>query len=141
MGKDKKGRGRRRRAPIGEINVTPLVDVMLVLLIVFMVASPLMAMGVAIDLPKAAANPIPLDKPPVSITVSADGGISVDREPVAEDELLALVAQKVNDDADERLLIRGDNATAYGMVMKVMGLLSSAGYNRIGLVTEPEAQP
>ncbi len=141
MGKARKGRGRARRAPIGEINVTPLVDVMLVLLIVFMVASPLMAVGVAIDLPKTSADPIPLDKPPVSITVSADGAISVDREPVTEDGLLALVAQKVNDDADERLLIRGDTATAYGMVMKVMGLLSSAGYSRIGLVTEPEARP
>ncbi len=140
LGKTKKGRGRGRRVPIGEINVTPMVDVMLVLLIVFMVASPLMTMGVPIDLPQAAASAMPLEKPPVSITVSADGAISVDREPVEEAQLLTLIASKVDESTDDRLLIRGDTATAYGMVMKVMGLLSSAGYSRIGLVTEPEAQ-
>jgi biopolymer transport protein TolR len=139
LGKARKGRG-RRRAPIGEINVTPMVDVMLVLLIVFMVASPLMTVGVPIDLPQASASPIPLEKPPMSITVTADGTISVDREPVSEETLLAAIAAKSADGTDERLLIRGDTATAYGMVMKVMGLLSSAGYSRIGLVTEPGAQ-
>ena len=139
LGKAKRGRG--RRAPIGEINVTPMVDVMLVLLIVFMVASPLMTVGVPIDLPEASADPIPLEKPPISITVSADGAISVDREPVTEDQLLAAIGAKAGENTDERLLIRGDTATAYGMVMKIMGLVSSAGYSRIGLVTEPGAQP
>lgn len=137
LGKAKRGRG--RRAPIAEINVTPMVDVMLVLLIVFMVASPLMTVGVPINLPEASANPIPLEKPPISITVSVDGAISVDRQPVSEAMLLSVIAAKAGEGTDERLLLRGDTATAYGMVMKIMGLLSSAGYSRIGLVTEPGA--
>ncbi|WP_323014183.1 biopolymer transporter ExbD [Devosia sp.] len=137
----RKGRGRGRHAPMGDINVTPLVDVMLVLLIVFMVAAPLMTMGVPLDLPKSAANPMPLDKQPLSISVTSDGVIAVDKQIVAYEALLDTIAAKAGEGTDERLYIRGDSATAYGQVMKVMGALSAAGYARIGLITEAEAQP
>ncbi len=136
-----RGRSRGRRAPVSDINITPMVDVMLVLLIVFMVAAPLMTLGVAVDLPTASANPIPLTKQPISLTVTSDGTISVDKEIVPFEKLLETIAAKAGEDADERLLIRGDSSTAYGLVMKVMGTLSRAGYDRIGLVTEPEVQP
>jgi len=135
-----KGRkGRRSRgvaAPIGDINVTPLVDVMLVLLIVFMVAAPLMAVGVPVDLPKTAASSMPLEKKPITVTVTNAGELSIDGDPVTMDALVATVAALAVEGADERLYVRGDATVAYGRIMEVMGELSAAGYAQIGLITE-----
>ena len=124
-------------APIGEINVTPLVDVMLVLLIVFMVAAPLMTMGVPIELPQAAANPMPVESKPITVTVEPDGSLSVNGDAVTLDTLVAKVAELSGEDTDERLYVRGDSSASYGEIMQVMGTLSVAGHAQIGLITLP----
>jgi biopolymer transport protein TolR len=137
--------GRRRRGHRGgaftDINVTPLVDVMLVLLIVFMVAAPLMTVGVPIDLPRTAAQPMQPEKRPVTVTVTAEGALSIDGDAVSADALAAAVAAKAGEGTSERLLVRGDAAADYGIIMGVMGALSAAGYAHIGLVTEQEPGP
>ena len=136
-----KGRRGRGRAPISDINITPMVDVMLVLLIVFMVAAPLMTMGVPVDLPQTRAQSMPPKAKPITITVKPDGAISIADEPLTLDTLVAAVAALAVDGTDERLYIRGDTTTAYGTVMQVMGELAAAGYARIGLVTTPAGTP
>lgn len=137
------GRGRRRgrSGPISEINVTPLVDVMLVLLIVFMVAAPLMTMGVPIDLPQTQAQAMPIDSKPITITVDPTGNISIDGDPVTLDALVPTVDALAVAGTDERLYVRGDATAAYGVVMQVMGALSGAGYSQIGLITEQQQAP
>lgn len=136
--KNKRGRG---RAPISEINITPMVDVMLVLLIVFMVAAPLMTMGVPIDLPETRAQAMPLQSKPITVSVEPDGALSLDGEPVTLETLVAAVQAVAVEGTDERLYVRGDTTTAYGAIMAVMGELSAAGYGRIGLVTQPAGTP
>ncbi|UXN71906.1 biopolymer transporter ExbD [Devosia neptuniae] len=136
--KGKRGRG---RAPISEINITPMVDVMLVLLIVFMVAAPLMTMGVPIDLPETRAQAMPLQTKPITVTVEPDGALSIEGEPVTPDTLVSSVAALAVEGTDERLYVRGDTTAAYGAIMEVMGELSGAGYSRIGLVTVPARTP
>lgn len=136
--KGKRGRG---RAPISEINITPMVDVMLVLLIVFMVAAPLMTMGVPIDLPETRAQAMPLQTKPITVTVEPDGALSIEGEPVTLDTLVSSVEALAVEGTDERLYVRGDTTAAYGAIMEVMGELSAAGYSRIGLVTAPARTP
>lgn len=130
-------RGRGRAAAISEINITPMVDVMLVLLIVFMVAAPLMATGVPIELPKAASNAMPLQAKPITVTVQLDGTLSIDGDPVTMETLVSTVEGLAVEGTDERLYVRGDATAAYGRIMEVMGALSAAGYARIGLLTDP----
>jgi biopolymer transport protein TolR len=134
-------RGRRSRASGGlmsEINVTPMVDVMLVLLIIFMVAAPLMTVGVAIDLPQTQAREIDTQSDPITVTVSPDGLIFMDTDQVAITDLAGVINTLTEGNTEERIFVRGDNAADYGAVMRVMGLLSGAGYTRIGLITEQE---
>lgn len=134
-----RGGGRRRRGSraelMSEINVTPFVDVMLVLLIIFMVAAPMMAVGVPIDLPESQASEMESQRDPVTVSVTLDGEIFVGEDPVTLDGLVAAVAA-VSEDTENRLYVRGDASTNYGTVMEVMGALSGAGYSRIGLVTD-----
>ena len=141
MALGKKGKGRRGRRPIRDINITPMVDVMLVLLIVFMVAAPLMTMGVPIDLPETQAQAMPLQSKPITVTVEPDGALSIDGEPTTLETLVAAVEALAVEGTDERLYVRGDTSTAYGAIMEVMGQLSAAGYGRIGLVTDPAGTP
>jgi len=136
--KARRGRG---RAPISEINITPMVDVMLVLLIVFMVAAPLMTMGVPVDLPQTRAQSMPPKSKPITITVEPDGAISIAGDPLTLETLVTTVAALAVKGTDERLYVRGDTNTAYGTVMAVMGELAAAGYARIGLVTTPAGTP
>lgn len=131
-----RGRGRTSPRPIADINITPMVDVMLVLLIVFMVAAPLMAMGVPVDLPKTAAQTMPMQKKPITVTVEPTGTISVDGDVITLDTLVATVAELATEGTSERIYVRGDATTAYGTIMEVMGELSGAGYAQIGLITE-----
>ncbi|HEY0034204.1 MAG TPA: biopolymer transporter ExbD, partial [Devosia sp.] len=135
MALGKKGKGRRGRRAISDINITPMVDVMLVLLIVFMVAAPLMTTGVPIDLPQTSAQAMPLKAKPITVSVEPDGALSIDGEPTTLETLVAAVEALATEGTDERLYVRGDTATAYGAIMEVMGALSAAGYGRIGLVT------
>ena len=122
--------------PMSEINVTPLVDVMLVLLIIFMVAAPMMTSGVPVDLPQTAANELPSQTRPITVSVSPDGAIFVDEAPVSENDLVTTMGTLAT--VEDRIYLRGDTTANYGTVMRVMGLLSAAGYTKIGLVTERE---
>ncbi|ODT68064.1 MAG: protein TolR [Pelagibacterium sp. SCN 63-23] len=134
------GSGRRRRrkrsAVMSEINVTPMVDVMLVLLIIFMVAAPMMTSGVPVDLPRTAANEMPSQTRPITVAVTPEGAIFVDETPVTETDLITTVGGLAT--TEDRIYLRGDTTANYGTVMRVMGMLSAAGYSKIGLVTERE---
>lgn len=128
-------------APMADMNVTPLVDVMLVLLIVFMVAAPLMATGVPINLPKVQTKPLVDQKQPIAVTIDADGKIFVDQREVAQDELIAVLGENA-ESKERRIHVRGDQKVAYGKVVEVMGSINSAGYNKVALVSEaPSTAP
>ncbi|NGP18414.1 ExbD/TolR family protein [Devosia aurantiaca] len=134
------GRGGRRRGKrggvISEINITPMVDVMLVLLIIMMVAAPMMTAGVPVDLPRTSAGELPSQTQPITVAVTPDGAIFVDETPVDETSLITTVGDLAT--VEDRIYLRGDTTSNYGTVMRVMGLLSAAGYTKIGLVTERE---
>jgi len=136
-----RGGGRRGRrgggnAAMSDINVTPMVDVMLVLLIVFMVAAPLLTVGVPIDLPKTQAKELNTDSKPVTVSVKPDGTIYLLEKPVQLDGLIAALTPLTPNGTEDRVYLRGDTSANYGEVMKVMGVLSKAGYGKIGLITE-----
>ena len=134
-------RGRRRgggNRPMSEINVTPMVDVMLVLLIVFMVAAPLMTVGVPIDLPQTQARQMETQSEPITVSVTPDGQIFLGDEPVGLEVLVERVAAAAVNGTEDRIYVRGDGAANYGTVMQVMGTLSGAGYSKIGLITDQE---
>ena len=139
-GSGKRGgrRGSGRRAPMAEINVTPLVDVMLVLLVIFMITAPLLVSGVPVDLPDSRAKPLDQpEKPPVQISLTPDGGVYVDDEPVDMVVLPERLAAIAADQGDQprTIMLRGDRALDYGRVMQVMGELNRAGLSRVSLVT------
>jgi biopolymer transport protein TolR len=125
-----------RRRPMAEINVTPFVDVMLVLLIVFMVTAPLLTVGVPVDLPKTKAQTLGQDREPLSVSVRRDGSIYLQNTPIEEEALVARLEAISKNGYEQRIFVRGDKSVDYGRVMEVMGLLSSAGFTHIGLVTD-----
>jgi biopolymer transport protein TolR len=129
---------RRRHAPMAEINVTPFVDVMLVLLIIFMVAAPLLTVGVPIDLPETQAKAMDGDTEPLTVSIGADGKIFLQEAEVDADSLVGKLEGLAKSGLDERIYVRGDRTADYGTIMRVMGRLNSAGYRRIGLVTLEE---
>jgi biopolymer transport protein TolR len=140
-----RGRGRLRRRAMAEINVTPFVDVMLVLLIVFMVTAPLLTVGVPVDLPKTRAPALGQDREPLSITIKRDGTIFLQKQQVPEDDLVQRLTAIASNGYNQRIFVRGDTAANYGEVMEVMGVLAAAGFTHIGLVTDvvkpkPDAQ-
>ncbi len=136
-----RGGGRRRRyTPMAEINVTPFVDVMLVLLIVFMVSAPLLTVGVPLDLPQASANPLSTQEEPITLSVDADGRIFLQTTEIALGDLVGKLTAIAKNGYDERIFVRGDRNANYGSVMRVMAVLSQAGFRRIGLVTMPAEQ-
>jgi biopolymer transport protein TolR len=134
-GGGRRRRGGRRKAAISEINVTPLVDVMLVLLIIFMVAAPMMTVGVPIDLPETSANALNSETQPITLSVNPQGEIYLQETPISLDEVLPKLQAIATTGYSERIYVRGDTAAAYGVVMKVMAKISAAGYKNIGLVT------
>ncbi len=133
-------KARRRYLPMAEINVTPFVDVMLVLLIIFMVAAPLLTVGVPIDLPETQAKSLEGDAEPITISIRADGTIFLQEEAVEADRLISILQAIALNGLNERIFVRGDRAADYGTVMRVMGRLNAAGYKRIGLVTAQETE-
>lgn len=133
-----RGRGRLRRRAMADINVTPFVDVMLVLLIVFMVTAPLLTVGVPVDLPKTKAPPLGQDREPLSITVRRDGTIFLQKEQIPEAALVNKLTAIAANGYNQRIFVRGDDRVVYGKVMEVMGLLAAAGFTHIGLVTDVE---
>jgi biopolymer transport protein TolR len=137
------GARRRRRSYRGlnsEINVTPFVDVMLVLLIVFMIAAPLLTVGVPVDLPETQAKPMEGDTEPLTVTVKPDGAIFLQDTEVELATLVPKLQAIAENGYEERIFVRGDRNVDYGRVMKVMGALNAAGFKRIGMVTETEAE-
>ena len=136
------GRRRRRGVPrygaMAEINMTPFIDVMLVLLIIFMVAAPLLATGVAVDLPQTKAGALNIDQKPVSVAIDEKGQVFLMDQPVEVDKLLEKLKETVKQGFDERIYVRGSKAVNYGRVAEVMSLITSAGYKKVALVTEQE---
>ena len=138
----KSGGGRRRRhrgraAAMSEINVTPFVDVMLVLLIIFMVAAPLLTVGVPVKLPETAANAMPTEQEePLTITLTADGLVLIQSTQVADGELIPKLQAIAAERASDKVFVRADGAVSYERVAQLMGALNAGGFNNIGLVTE-----
>ncbi len=136
------GRRRHRRRPVmAEINVTPMVDVMLVLLIIFMVSAPLLTVGVPLDLPQTKAKALDMDKEPLTVSVNLDGQVYLQNTEIPLEELvpkLKAITEARGGGADERIFVRGDQKLTYGTVMKVMGRLQAAGFAKVALVTDVE---
>lgn len=133
----RKGRGRRRNAPMSEINVTPFVDVMLVLLVIFMVAAPLMTAGVPLNLPETAATAVPSEsEEPLVISIPADGDITLMNAPVVEAELVSRLSAVLAERESDRIFLRADGSNPYARVVQVMGALNAAGFTDIVLVTD-----
>ena len=135
------GRFRRRNKgrPMAEINVTPFVDVMLVLLIVFMATAPLLTSGVNIDLPKSDASPISdKDDKPLEISVKVNGQIFIGETEVTREKLIPLLNAMTNKSADRRIFIRGDQTLSYGEIMGVIGAINKAGFRKVALLSEPK---
>ena len=135
--RSRKGRGRARSQTMSEINVTPFVDVMLVLLIIFMVAAPLLTVGVPLELPKTAAQAVPAEpEEPLSVSVTPEGPIMVMTTEVPEEELITRLRAVAEERQSDKIYLRADGAIPYARIMEVMGALNAAGFNNIVLVTE-----
>ena len=142
LGGAKRGkRGLSRGGLMSDINVTPMVDVMLVLLIIFMVAAPLLTSGVPIDLPQTTAKAMSIESKPITVTVRPDGTTFLGEDQIDPATLLASVNAAAEGNLEQRLYIRGDATADYGLIMDVMGTLSGAGYAHIGLITEQKKAP
>ena len=133
-------RRRKRHQPMSEINVTPFVDVMLVLLIIFMVAAPLLTVGVPLDLPETQAKPVDSVNEPITVSVAADGRVYIQETEIDPEELIAKLQAIAESGYEERIFVRGDENADYGTIMKVMARISAAGYKRLALVTLEEQQ-
>lgn len=133
----KRRRSHARRKPMAEINVTPFVDVMLVLLIIFMVAAPLLTVGVPVELPKTAATPLPTEKEePLTIAISADGRLALQSTEIERDTLIPKLRAIAAERKDDKVFLRADGSVSYEVVMQVMGALNAGGFRNIGLVTD-----
>jgi biopolymer transport protein TolR len=128
--------GRARYKPMSEINVTPMVDVMLVLLVIFMVAAPLLTVGVPVELPQTKAPAITEQKEPLVITVNGQGKLFLQNGTVGDDELVPRLQAITKNNPQADIYVRGDRAINYGRVMEVMGMVSAAGFTKVSLVTE-----
>ena len=137
------GGGRRRRrsrrgGAINEINMTPFIDVMLVLLIIFMVAAPMMTVGVPLDLPQTTAAPLNMDSKPVTLSIKETGQVFIGDAELADNAIVGKLAEVSKQGFDERIFVRGAKQVDYGRVAQIMSLVTSAGYKRVALVTEPD---
>ncbi|WP_170326914.1 protein TolR [Ruegeria arenilitoris] len=133
----RRGRRRGRAQPMAEINVTPFVDVMLVLLIIFMVAAPLLTVGVPVDLPKTAASALPGDnEEPLTVTLTADGRVQIQTTDVVRAELIGKLRAIASERSSDRVFLRADGAIPYAQVMQIMGALNAGGFSNVGLVTD-----
>jgi biopolymer transport protein TolR len=140
-----RGNGSRHRPGhervMSEINVTPLVDVMLVLLIIFMITAPLLTVGVPVDLPKTKATAVKDALEPLAVTINIDGKIFLQDTEVSIEELVPRLTAIAGTGYDQRIFVRGDKGVEYGRVMEVMGLISGAGFTRLALITDQDRQP
>ena len=132
----RRGRGQPRYRAMADINMTPFIDVMLVLLIIFMVAAPLLATGVPIDLPQTKAAALNIDQKPISVAVDPKGAIFIDEQAIPEDQLGAKLKELAKG-ADDRIYVRGSHDVQYGRIAEVMAIITSSGFKRVALVTDP----
>lgn len=133
----RKGRGRRRNAPMSEINVTPFVDVMLVLLVIFMVAAPLMTAGVPLNLPRTSATAVPPEpEEPVVVSIPAEGQVMLMDQPVEDNQIIDRLSAVLAERQTDRIFLRADGGIPYARVVQVMGALNAAGFTNIVLVTD-----
>jgi len=137
--------GRKRRTSradaFSEINITPMVDVMLVLLVIFMVAAPMMTTGVTVDLPESSANPVAGQDEPLTISVTADGKVYIQKTPVSLGELQNKLAAVTKQKKETRIFVRGDKSVDYGKIMQVVGEINAAGFSKVALITEAGSTP
>ena len=128
---------RSRKEPISEINVTPFVDVMLVLLIIFMVTAPLLTVGVQGDLPESSADTLPEETEPLTLTINSKGEIFIQETKVEYEKLISKILAVSNNRTDTRIFVRGDKTINYGRVLEIMGMLSGSGFTKVALISEP----
>ena len=125
------------KEPISEINVTPFVDVMLVLLIIFMVTAPLLTVGVQVDLPETSADTLPEENEPLTLTINAKGEIFIQETKVEYEKIIVKIMAVSNNRTDTRIFVRGDKTINYGRVLEIMGMLSGSGFTKVALISEP----
>ncbi len=128
---------RSEREPMSEINVTPFVDVMLVLLIIFMVTAPLLTVGVQVDLPETSADTLPEESEPLTLTINSKGEVFIQETKIEYDNLIKKILAVSNNRTDTRIYVRGDKTINYGRVLEVMGKLSGSGFTKVALISEP----
>jgi biopolymer transport protein TolR len=133
------GGQRGRYRPLAEINVTPLVDVMLVLLIIFMVTAPLMTSGVSVDLPKTTSQPLNTDSEPLTVSINAQGAIFLQEDPVDLTDLVAKLQAIAQNNPERRIFVRGDKSNTYGRIMEVMGTITEGGFTKVALLADQPA--
>ena len=139
----KSSRGRRgvpRYGAMADINMTPFIDVILVLLIIFMVAAPLLTTGVSVDLPRASATALNVERKPIAVSLNEQGQLYVMDEPIADADLVAKLQAASQSDVDQRIYLRASKAVPYGRVAEIMAAVTTAGYKKVALVTEPIKQ-
>jgi biopolymer transport protein TolR len=139
----KSGRGRRgvpRYGAMADINMTPFIDVMLVLLIIFMVAAPLLTTGVSVDLPRASATALNVERKPIAVSLNDEGQLFVMDQPTAEADLVPKLQAASQNDVDQRIYLRASKTVPYGRVAEIMAAVTSAGFKKVALVTEPIKQ-
>ena len=128
---------RSEREPMSEINVTPFVDVMLVLLIIFMVTAPLLTVGVQVDLPETSADTLPEESEPLTLTINSKGEVFIQETKIEFNNLIKKILPVSNNRTDTRIYVRGDKTINYGRVLEVMGKLSGSGFTKVALISEP----
>ncbi|KNY21049.1 ExbD/TolR family protein [Methylobacterium sp. ARG-1] len=138
-GKRRRRRG-RRGGPINEINMTPFIDVVLVLLIIFMVAAPMMTVGVPLDLPQSKASPLNSDVKPVTLSIRQTGQVFLGEDELTDDSIIPKLLETAKTGTEERVFVRGDKRVDYGRVAQVMAIVTGGGFKKVALVTEPEHQ-
>jgi biopolymer transport protein TolR len=139
----KSGRGRRgvpRYGAMADINMTPFIDVMLVLLIIFMVAAPLLTTGVSVDLPRASATALNVERKPIAVSLNEQGQLYVMDTPIADGDLVAKLQEAAQNDVEQRIYLRASKVVPYGRVAKIMAAMTAAGFKKVALVTEPITQ-
>jgi len=138
QGGKRRRRGRRGHGAINEINMTPFIDVVLVLLIVFMVAAPMMTVGVPLDLPQSKASPLNSDVKPITLSIRQSGQIFLGEVELKDDDIVPQLNQTAKTGTEERVFVRGDKRVDYGRVAQVMAIVTGGGFKKVALVTEPE---
>ena len=128
---------RSSKEPMSEINVTPFVDVMLVLLVIFMVTAPLLTVGVQVDLPESSADSLSEDQEPLTLSINSKGEVFIQEYQVEFEKIVPKILAISNNRTDTRIYVRGDRAINYGRVLEVMGMLSGAGFSKLALISEP----